>query len=177
MVTTVLKVACVENDTNDELKKLWSLDQIGIEYSEPRTKDVAVSEFEKSIEFVDGKYSASLPWKEDYPKLPSNRSLALKRLHSLLSSLRKTPDKLKIYNNLIQEQLSLGFIERVVEESSCYDNSKLHYIPHHAVKKDSPTTPIRIVYDCSAKASKYSPSLNECLMKGPSLLNDLGSIY
>lgn len=52
----------------------------------------------------------------------------------------------------------------------------MHYIPHHAVIKDSPTTPIRIVYDCSARANKHSPSLNDCLLNGPSLVNNLVSI-
>ena len=52
------------------------------------------------------------------------------------------------------------------------DNSRGHYIPHHAVHKDSPTTPIRIVYDCSCKQGKKS-SLNDCLDTGPSLINDM----
>ena len=52
----------------------------------------------------------------------------------------------------------------------------MHYIPHHAVHKDSATTPIRIVFDCSCKESIQSASLNDCLEPGPMLLNDLSSI-
>ena len=50
-----------------------------------------------------------------------------------------------------------------------------HYIPHHAVHKDSATTPIRIVYDCSFKQKEH-PSLNDCLQSGPPLLNDLTGV-
>ena len=51
-----------------------------------------------------------------------------------------------------------------------------HYIPHHGVLKDSDTTPLRIVYNCSARDGKDSPSLNDCLIKGPSLTEKLGDV-
>ena len=44
------------------------------------------------------------------------------------------------------------------------------------MKKESSTTLIRIVYDCSCKQSPSSPSLNDCLNPGPPFLNDLCSI-
>ena len=50
---------------------------------------------------------------------------------------------------------------------------KVHYIPHHCVKKSSATTPIRVVYDCSCQQSECDPSLNDCLLRGPDFLNDL----
>ena len=53
---------------------------------------------------------------------------------------------------------------------------RTHYIPHHCVKKNSATTPIRIVYDCSCCQSANHPSLNDCLLTGPHFLNDLCSI-
>ena len=54
-------------------------------------------------------------------------------------------------------------------------NGVCHYIPHHAVLKDSTTTPLRIVYDCSFKQGEQ-PSLNDCLQAGPPFLNDLTGI-
>ena len=43
----------------------------------------------------------------------------------------------------------------------------VHYVPHHAVvRADKETSKLRIVYD----ASSNSPSLNDCLEKGPCLL-------
>ena len=44
------------------------------------------------------------------------------------------------------------------------------------MKKDSTTTPIRIVYDCSSRKSPNLPSLKDCLESTPPALNDLTSI-
>ncbi|VDI49709.1 Hypothetical predicted protein [Mytilus galloprovincialis] len=67
-----------------------------------------------------------------------------------------------------------GFIEKVNDKN--LNGKSTHYIPHHAVKKDSTTTPIRIVYDCSCKKSPDHASLNDCLMSTPPDLNDLTKI-
>ncbi|XP_069164574.1 uncharacterized protein [Procambarus clarkii] len=73
---------------------------------------------------------------------------------------------------LNDQQLANKFIE-VVEE----DNYKTgHYLPHHAVLKDSVTTPIRIVFNCSAKLKADSVSLNDCLQTGPSLTQRLQDV-
>ena len=43
------------------------------------------------------------------------------------------------------------------------------------MKKESSTTPIRIVYDCSCRQTPNSPSLNDCLQSSPPVLNELTS--
>ena len=58
-----------------------------------------------------------------------------------------------------------------------YQSTKgVHYIPHHPVQKNSPTTPIRIVYNCSCRQSSHHASLNDCLMVGDPALIDLCAI-
>ena len=121
----------------------------------------------------DGTYSLRFPWKEDHPVLPSNYSVCYRRTRSLARRLAKTPELLKQYGRIIEEQERRGFIERV---DSNDHKATIHYIPHHPVRKESPTTPIRIVYDCSCKQSHNSASLNDCLHVGPPFLNDLCAI-
>ena len=75
-----------------------------------------------------------------------------------------------MYNHIIKEQERRGFIEKI------NPSPPVHYIPHHHVSKDSKTTRIRIVYDCSCRLSPNYPSLNDCLEIGRSLVNDLCSI-
>ena len=68
-------------------------------------------------------------------------------MHNQLEKFRPQPELLECYDNIIKEQLKLNFIEEV-ENPMISPNT--HYLPHHAVKKESSTTPIRIVYNCSA---------------------------
>ncbi|XP_068245230.1 uncharacterized protein [Palaemon carinicauda] len=91
-------------------------------------------------------------------------------MYNQLKRFQHQPDFLKCYDNIIKEQLKLGFIEEV-ETPVISPNT--HYLPHHAVRKNSSTTPLRVVYNCSAKPSKSSASLNDCLMTGPSLTEKL----
>ena len=78
-----------------------------------------------------------------------------------------------MYDQILTEQERRGFIERV---DVVNDTFGTHYIPHHAVEKDSPTTPIRIVFDCSCRQTSKHPSLNDCLMIGLPCCNDLCAI-
>ena len=68
----------------------------------------------------------------------------------------------------------MGIIEKVGSES----NSLIkHYIPHHAaLNPTKATTETRVVYDASAKCRSESRSLNECLHRGPILLQNLTGI-
>ena len=121
----------------------------------------------------NGSYSLKFPWKENHPPLPNNYDVCNRRTRSLARRLAQTPDTFKMYSDIISDQLSRGFIERV---QPIHPTNEVHYIPHHPVRKDSTTTPIRIVYDCSCRQSKTHPSLNDCLVVGPTFLNDMCSI-
>ena len=56
-------------------------------------------------------------------------------------------------------------------------SEEVFYLPHRPVILESAeSTKLRIVYDASAKASKNSPSLNECLETDPPLQNLLYNI-
>ena len=134
--------------------------------------DQALDHFNKTIRFMEGRYMVTWPWKDKTPDLPQNYQLALGRLRSMTQKLSKSPALLKQYNNIIQEQLSRGIIEKVTRNSE--EGPIKHYIPHHPVVTPSKnTTKVRIVYDASAKARKGDLSLNDCLYRGPVLLPSL----
>ena len=74
------------------------------------------------------------------------------------------------YNNIIQDQLKAGIVEKVPTEDLKNEKtaSQSYYLPHLAVvRKDRETTKVRVVYDGSAKLSKDEKSLNDCLQTGP----------
>ena len=168
----VSALCCTEVPSTE---KFWNVEAAGItQLKGDLDKQFLRSYTESSVICqADGSYNLRFPWKEDHPPLPSNYSVCEKRVRSLARRLAHTPDILQAYDNIISEQAKRGFIEQVQVTSSA---SSVHYIPHHPVKKDSATTPIRIVYDCSCRQSQNEPSLNDCLMVGPTFLNDMCGI-
>ena len=165
LVTHVLRV-----DSKSETKALdknlrafWDIESLGILERE----DVVQTKFERHVSFGDGYYTVSLPWRDHCLSLPSNYELCVHRLNGLLRRLKRSPELLEQYNNIILEQLALGIVvpvNNLNEEPS----TRLHYLPHHAVvRQDKATIKLRIIYDVSAKSE--GPSLNECLHIGPSL--------
>jgi len=158
-----------------ELEDFWNIEAIGIKDSPFASSDEkAMHKFKETVQFHDGRYQVTWPWKDENPELPSNKELAYGRLKSSITRMKKNPEILGKYDNIIQEQLKNGIIEKVCDDSN--QNMK-HYIPHHAViTPQKSTTKLRIVYDASAKTRKTNHSLNDCLYRGPVLLNDLCGI-
>ena len=64
----------------------------------------------------------------------------------LARKLALSPPLLNKYSKILADQEHRGFIERV---QLIANPTRCHYILHHPVHKESSTTPIRIVYDCS----------------------------
>jgi len=121
------------------LKNFWELESLGILPAEPSVYD----NFKQSIKFDDGRYEVCLPWRSEETRPPSNFQLAKRRLQGLLKGLRHYPEVLQEYNAIIQEQLTLGIVEKVSNDSS-EARDDIHCLPHHAViRTDKQTTKIR----------------------------------
>ena len=152
----------MEENLEQQLHRFWDLETLGIQEQEPSIRE----SFQQQIQLTGGRYQVSLPWKPTHRPLPSNLELAKKRLNTLLKKLQGTLQFLKEYDNIIQDQLKRGIVERVPPQE-LHTTEKLHYLPHHAViRTDKSTTKLRIVYDASAKLHN-KPALNDCLYTGP----------
>ena len=92
-----------------------------------------------------------------------------------MKRLTSNPKLLQVYSDILREQEARGFIERV-DVTKDHPGTHYNYLPHHYVEKDSPTTPICIVFDCSCRQGSNYPCLNDCLMIGFSCSNDLCAI-
>lgn len=158
------------------IQDLWSLDIIGIhdpvqEKSRTDLQKSALVHFENNVSRLsDGRYEVSLPWIDGHQSVSVNREICERRLQSSLSKLENR-GKVNDYQKIFDQWLTLGIIEEVVEDDE--PKTGVSYLPHHPVFNDkSLTTPIRPVFDASAK-SKRCPSLNDCLEKGQNLLHDI----
>ena len=164
-----------QGNVDQTLERFWEVESSGtfpIMKISDRFMDTYLSSITRQ---ENGSYVVRFPWKEDHAPLPSNYEVCKQRTRSLVRRLASTPDLMRTYDQIIKEQERRGFVERV-SSTSQLGNGQAHYIPHHHVKKESSTTPIRVVYDCSCRMSNNHPSLNDCLEVGPPLVNDLCSI-
>ena len=172
-VITLLKIGV--QPTPSDVDFLWSLESIGIEPEEQKPDDIRAQKmFEETVSYENNKYTARLPFRRDPRELPNNYYLAKNRLNANLTRLRKYPKQLEAYDKAIQEQIQEGFVERVYNEDDI--NKPMHFLTHHGVAKDSVTTPLRIVFNCSLKTKKSQLSLNDCLYQGPNLLPEMTKV-
>ena len=143
------------------------LDVLGLADSAENDQLPVYEEFQEQLErSPEGWYETGLPWRSNNPPLPTNEMGSRRLLDNLVKRL-KASDQYDHYD-IITQQLEDGVIELAPQEAS----DKEFCIPHKAVvKKTAQTTKLRIVYDASAKESRTSPSLNDCLNPGTSLQN------
>ena len=161
------------------IQQLWDLDVIGIR--DPiETKSKKELEEDVKTHFLqnlktnsEGRYEVGLPWITSSNNVPNNRSQAMRRLLVATTKL-KSSGYYKTYEEVFMEWMREGIIEEVPEEQN--GSSRAHYLPHRAViKNESATTKVRPVFDASCRMAK-TLSLNDCLAKGPNLLELIPAI-
>ncbi|XP_018577866.1 uncharacterized protein LOC108916146 [Anoplophora glabripennis] len=144
---------------NPSITELCQLDVLGIqEPTEKKSKEeIAAAAKDLFLQTVtvniEGRYQVRLPWLDGHPTLPSNFSIAKKRLATTVRKLEKD-NLIMPYNEVFREWESLKIIEQVKE-----DINYGHFLPHRPVLKEGSTTAIRPVFDASAQEAG-SPSLN-----------------
>ena len=118
----------------------------------------------------NGESLVSYPFKKDPNCLPFNRDTAVKVADRLWRTLKKD-GLLDTYNAEIKKFLEKGTFVKLTREEMNSWAGPAQYITHHAVLKESASTPVRVVTNSSFKNGKYS--LNDILPKGPNSLNDM----
>ncbi|XP_025264962.1 uncharacterized protein LOC112638118 [Camponotus floridanus] len=159
-----------------QLTRFWQLETV----SNPRHYTDEESRCEES--FLDnftrndqGRYIVKLPFKDQANgKLGNSKDSALKRFYNLEKRFKRYPDLKAQYAHFLREYLALGHMKQIHE--SVDGLSESFYLPHHCVfKSASPSSGIRVVFDASSKSST-GVSLNDILMTGPVVQQDLISI-
>ena len=169
----ISKISEIENS----LKKLFNRDEeIENESRYSYEQEYAINLFEKTItQLQDGQYVVNPLFKKDNVKLRNNYFLSLTRFNSLRKSLKRHPERFKLYNEALQGMIDDQTIEEVIEDSDVTKNMAkfFYYLPHSAViKLDRVTTKLRVVFDASAINSE-GQSLNDQLLEGPKLQLDI----
>ena len=155
---------------NTVLQKFWEVDCSSTEGNLITGENKNILESTQStIQFMDGRYRVSIPWKGDRIVLPDNYPNALRRLQNLERTLSKSPEVAKAYQDTICGYLKKGYIREIKETET---SNPRWYLPHFAIiRPGRVTTKTRIVFDASARFDGIS--LNDVIHQGPKLQQDL----
>ncbi|GFX78363.1 integrase catalytic domain-containing protein [Trichonephila clavipes] len=121
-----------------------------------------------------GRFIVRLPIKENAETLLGySKENAIKRLNGIWEKLNKNNTMGTLYKEFMNEYELLGHMEEIKNETLDKIN---YYIPHHSVYKPEKTsTPLRVVFDASAKTTSGF-SLNSIILNGGIIQQDLFSI-
>ncbi|XP_065094442.1 uncharacterized protein LOC135714967 [Ochlerotatus camptorhynchus] len=139
-------------------------------YSMEETK--CEEHYQKTVKRMeDGRYSVGLPKSNEVlARLGESKEIAHRRLMLLDRRLALR----KEYHAFMADYLDRGHMRKIDEHSTEVPVS--YYIPHHPVIKDSSTTTrVRVVFDASSKSST-GISLNDVLLNGPVIQDELRTI-
>ena len=160
----------------EDVKSWWKVESYG-----PRaaTEDPTTNDEDKALEILadtcrktdEGRFETGLLWKST-EELPNNRIYAENHLKSLQRKLKEDDDLAQLYRKEIQKDLDKGYIKEINGEQE-EDNTKW-FLPHYGIV--SPAKPRKIRRIANAAAVFNGTCLNDHLLPGPALLNDLVGI-
>ena len=171
-------VTCVSSfpsSVDFDLKQFWELKEIpkGRQFS--KEEEACEQHFVNTTKNQDNRFTVSLPFKQDC-QLGERLDQANRRFKALEKPLDSDPELKSRYESFIDQFVESGHMEEVPANETRCEDSKSFYLPHPCVfKDDSTTTELRVVFDGSAKTST-GKSLNDTLMVGPTVQDDLYSI-
>lgn len=156
---------------DNSIKRFWELENLQSDLPPPSSEDLQCEvQFQNSYSRdVDGRIVVPLPFRDldNKPQFSGCRSIALKRFHALERKLKANCQFNEEYVKFMKDYLECRHMEEVNPPPS--DLGKFFYIPHHGIlRPDSKTTPLRVVFDGSAKDGR-GQSLNDTLLSGPKL--------
>ncbi|XP_055605853.1 uncharacterized protein LOC129754023 [Uranotaenia lowii] len=164
----------VSETIEEMVSRFWLSEEIDVGPSfspeEARCEEIFKQDVQRS---EDGRYVVSLPKNESViQRLGESKRIAIDRLKGTERRLARNPALHEEYHKFMNEYIELGHMQKVEER----DSKKRCFLPHHPVLKEaSTTTKVRVVFDASCKTSS-GISLNDALLLGPTIQQDLRSI-
>ncbi|XP_018404138.1 PREDICTED: uncharacterized protein LOC108780819 [Cyphomyrmex costatus] len=161
-----------------ELGKFWQLTDSTDKKSEFTIEEsICEQHFQNNVgQNEQGRFVVKLPVRDhSLTKLGESREIALNRLRGLEKRFDRQPEFKALYSEFINEYVKLGHM-RPVKSIQSSEESLSVFLPHHGIfKTTGQISKIRVVFDASCKDSS-GLSLNDVLMVGPVVQQDLVSI-
>jgi len=158
----------------EQMAAFWRLEEVKSDESYTIEERACKQHFFKNVQRDDdGRFIVALPFKGEL-KLGNSYDRALRRFMSLERRLQADKNLKSDYVKFMNQYIELGHMS--IANSVNIAANQSYYLPHHAVIKESSTsTKLRVVFDASAKTDT-NVSLNDALLKGPCIQEELVSI-
>ncbi|XP_039300161.1 uncharacterized protein LOC120355624 [Nilaparvata lugens] len=156
---------------NDLVQRFWEVEDCPKSGNDLTPAELdCENNFRSSVRRLEsGRFVVSLPFEKSADCLGDSYSMAKRRLTNLENRLARSEDIKIAYHEIMLDYLRQGHMTLIEDQ----ENKQGYYIPHHAiVKARSTTTPVRIVYDASAKTTT-GLSLNSILHAGQKLQTNI----
>ncbi|XP_018402792.1 PREDICTED: uncharacterized protein LOC108779784 [Cyphomyrmex costatus] len=174
--SSIISCLAVTEDLNHALSRFWELDHsISASTLSPEHQSCE-NLFKDTVKRnSDGRFVVQLPIiPNKLSELGESREIATRRFKCLEKRFVTSPKLHAEYKEFIQEYIQLGHMREVTHITN--NDSQTYYLPHHAVYKETSTsTKLRVVFDGSCKTTT-GISLNDALLVGPTIQDDLLSI-
>lgn len=170
------KSICTLSTKNENLSKqierFWEINgeinKNPLNIDEKRCEEIFETTYKRD---KSGRFIVSLPFKNNTFILGDSKQTALRRFQLLEKRLNKDSELKENYLEFINEYINLKHMIEIKDTEDI--NTPNYYLPHHAViNESSQTTKLRVVFDGSSQSSN-GQSLNNLLLPGPKLQDDL----
>ena len=119
-----------------------------------------------------GRYIVRIPRRKSQGRLGESYEQEKRRFRQLKRRFQKHTDLHQEYSEFTQDFEELGHMNQINKDAS----TARYYLPHHAVcKSSSSSARTRVIFDGSYRSSN-GLSLNDTLLVGPTMQQDLYSI-
>lgn len=156
-------------EVEDALLKFFETEKCEVEQTTTEEDNITENHFIQNVKREsDGKYTVSMPFKNNQsePILGDSRRVAIATFMQLEKRFAQNTTLKTEYQKFINEYIELG------HETNKKSEGVIHYLPHHAVFKQSTTTKLRVVFNASQKTSN-GKSLNDQLANGKTQQRDI----
>ena len=168
-------LAIVE-DINFNLENFWKIEDVPSRSLLTEDEVFCEKLFQDTYKRLsDGRFEVSLPFKSQTVNIGESLNIALSRFYWLEKRFAKNPTFKFHYLEFMKEMEDLGFMVKIKYDDKEATNNR-YYLPHHGIIHQTVNrTKFRVVFNASAKTSN-GRSINDELLAGPNLQNDLFSI-
>ena len=170
----------IDNDQklHKQVEQFWETETFGTKFNYKGSLSIqdqrALEILDSETKLENGHYIVPMLWEDKNAILSNNYGVAYQRLQFLIRKFKKDEKLLEMYSRNINEYIEKGYARKMSSEEVSKASDITWYLPHHGVFQPHKPGKVRTVFDAASKFK--GKSLNNCLITGPDLTNNLVGI-